>query len=202
MPVPAASPDTVGTAGSLPVGVAGQHEAPLCLARVDLAEAGGREGHEQPRMLADRLGDALATLQPSRQELVGVRPVGGRTRWAARLPPGAARLQQHPVRLPVGVIDNADLTGSLVGVLNPAGQADRVVAVAGLGDQLHPTLVTLAGPVHDLGQHAGEQLRHLNRLTHAASPGSGTTRSPGAWAASSSPGSHRRPVVARMIAAT
>ena len=48
--VPAASPGAVRAAGTLPVGVAGQHQPPLRLAGVDPAEAGGGEGHEQPRM--------------------------------------------------------------------------------------------------------------------------------------------------------
>ena len=49
--VPAAIPQAVGAAGTLPVGVTGQHQPPLGLAGVDPAEAGGGEGHEQPRML-------------------------------------------------------------------------------------------------------------------------------------------------------
>src|SRR5213078_5413002 len=98
----------------------------------------------------------FATLESGGQELVGVGPVGGRTRWAARLPAGAARLQQHPVRLPPAVIDLPDLAGCLIGVLDPAGQADRVVAVAGLGDQLGPPLIAVASPVHDLAQDSGE----------------------------------------------
>jgi hypothetical protein len=56
-------------------------------------------------------GDALAALEPGREELVGISPVGGRKRRAARLPPGAARLQQHPIRLPLRVVDGADLAG-------------------------------------------------------------------------------------------
>jgi hypothetical protein len=156
-------------------------------------------------MLRDRLGDALAALEPSGQELVGVSPVGGRTRWAARLPAGAARLEQHPVRLPVRVIDSADLAGYPVGVLDPAGQPDRVVAVAGLSDQLGPAVIAVAGPLDDLAEDAGQQLAHPYRLGHATSPGagiSGTIRSPGACSASSSAGSRRRPEVARMMAAT
>jgi hypothetical protein len=119
--VPAAIPQAVGAAGALAVRPAGQHQPPLRPLAVDLAEAGGGEGDEQPRMLPDRLGDAFAALQPSRQELVGVGPVGGRARRAARLPPGAARLEQHPVRLPPRVVHGADLPGVAVGVLDPAG---------------------------------------------------------------------------------
>jgi hypothetical protein len=87
-------------------------------------------------MLADRLGDALAASQAGGEELVGVRPVGGRAGGAAGLPAGAARLQQHPVRLPLAVVDGADLPGGPVGLLDPAGQADGVMTVAGLGDSL------------------------------------------------------------------
>jgi len=88
--MPAASPVAVRTASALPEGVTGQHQPALRLAGVDLAEAGRGEGHEQPRMLSYRLGDALAALEPGGQELVGVGPVGGRTRRAAGLPPGLA----------------------------------------------------------------------------------------------------------------
>jgi hypothetical protein len=43
------------------------------------------------------------------------------------------------------VVHGADLTGLPVGVVDPAGQADRVVAVAGLSDQLGPPLIAVAG---------------------------------------------------------
>jgi hypothetical protein len=90
MTVPAASLYPVRAASGLPVGVAGQHQPALRLARVDPAEAGRGEGHEQPRMLADRLGDALAALEPGGQELVGISPV----RWphtTGSAPPGGCR---------------------------------------------------------------------------------------------------------------
>jgi hypothetical protein len=106
-------------------------------------------------MVADRLGDTLAAVQPSGEELVGVGPVGGRTRRTAGLPPGPARLQQHPIRLPLAVIDGANLPGLPVGMLDPAGEADRVMAVTSLGDQLGPSVVAVAGPLHHLGQDAG-----------------------------------------------
>jgi hypothetical protein len=82
--MPAAIPCAMRAASALPVGMAGQHQAALGLAGVDPAEAGRGEGHEQPRMLVDRLGDALAALQPGGQQLVGIGPVGGRTRRAPR----------------------------------------------------------------------------------------------------------------------
>jgi hypothetical protein len=200
--VPAASPLAVGASGALPVGVTRQHQPALRPAAVDVAEAGGGEGHEQPRMAADRLGHALAALEASGQELVGVRPVGGRTRRAAGLAAGAAGLQQHPIRLAVAVVDGADLARLAVGVLDSAGQADRVMAVAGLSDQLHPAVIALAGPVDDLAENTREQVAHADRLAHATSPGGGRTRSPGACSASSSAGSARRAVVAWMMAAT
>jgi hypothetical protein len=156
-------------------------------------------------MVAHGVRDALAALEPRRQELVGISPVGGRTRRAAGLPAGAARLEQHPVRLPPRVVHVADLPGGPVGVLDPSGEADRVVAVAGLSDQLGPAVVAVPGPVDDLPEDAGEQLAHPGRLGHATSPGagiSGTTRSPGACPASSRAGSARSEAVARMTAAT
>ena len=90
-------------------------------------------------------------------------------------------------------------------MVDPAGEADRVVAVAGLSDQLGPPLIAVTGPVDQLAKHTGEQLPHPGRLGHATSPGSdvsSTTRSPGAWAASSPAASRRSPLVARMMAAT
>jgi len=177
----------------------------LWVAGVDLAEAGGGEGDEQPRMLRDRLGDALAALQPSGQELVGIRPVDGGTRRTAGLSAGAAGLEQHPIRLPSRVIDGADLATLAVGLLDSAGQADWVVAVAGLGYQLGPAVIAVAGPVHDLTEDTGEQLAHPHRLRHATSPGvgiGGTARSPDGAAASSSVGSARSPALARMMAPT
>src|SRR5215203_5880113 len=110
MAMPAPIPHAMPTAGMLPERVAGQHQATLRLAGVDSAEGWGGEGHEQPRMGGYRLGDALAALQPRREELVGISPVGGRTRRATGLPAGAARLQQHPIRLPLAVVDGADFT--------------------------------------------------------------------------------------------
>jgi len=107
-------------------------------------------------MPTDRLGNALATSEPGGQELIGIGPIGGRTRRAARLPPGAARLEQHPIRLPPAVIHLADLTGGPVGLLDPADKADRVMAVAGLSDQLGPAVIAAAGPDHDLAQDAEE----------------------------------------------
>jgi hypothetical protein len=198
-------PGCRGAAGTLAVRVAGQHQPPLGFAGVDLAEAGGGEGHEQPRMLADRLRNALAALEPGGQELVGVGPVGGRTGRAARLSAGAARLEQHPVRLPLAVVDGADLTCQAVGLLDPSGEADGVVAVAGLSDQLRPPVIAMPGPLDDLAEDAGQQLAHPYRLGHATSPGagiSGTIRSPGACSANSSAGSRRSPALARMMAAT
>jgi hypothetical protein len=126
-------------------------------------------------MRGDGLGHALAALQAGGQQLVGVGPVGGGTGRAPGLPPGATRLQQHPIRLALGVVDLPDFAGLAVGVLNPAGQPDGVMAVAGLGDQLDPPLIALAGPVHDLGQHPREHVTDAGRVGHAGS--SSTSRS-------------------------
>jgi hypothetical protein len=80
------------------------------------------------------VGNALAALQAGGEELVGIGPVGGRTGRAAGFSPGAAGFEQYPVRLPVGVVDLPDFTGLAVGVLDPADEADRVMAVASLRD--------------------------------------------------------------------
>jgi hypothetical protein len=123
------------------------------------------------------LGDTLAALEAGGQELVGIGLVGGRTRRAAGLPPGAAGLEQHPIRLPPGVVDLPDFAGLAVGVLNAASQADRVVAVASLRDQLGPAVIAVPGPVHDLRQHPREHVADAGRLGHADS--SSTSRSVG-----------------------
>jgi hypothetical protein len=171
VPMPAAGPGAVGAAGALPMRVTGQHQPALGLAGVDPAEAGGGEGHEQPRMLRDAVGDALAALEAGGQELVGVGPVDGRTGGAAGLAAGAARLQQHPIRLALGRVDLPDLARLAVGLVDPAGQADRVMAVAGLSDQLGPPVVAVAGPLHQLPEDAREQLAHASRLAHGGPPG-------------------------------
>ena len=100
--VPAAIPVAVGAADTLAVWVAGQHQAALGLASVDPAEARGGEGHEQPRMLAHRLGDALAALEAGGQELVGVGPVDGGTGGALGLPAGCRTpsTAPHPAPAP------------------------------------------------------------------------------------------------------
>ena len=178
MAVPAAIPQAMRAAGTLAVRMAGQHQASLGSAAVDPAEAGRGEGHEQPRMLTDAVRDALAPLKAGGEQLVGVGSIGGCAGWALGLAAGAARLKEHSVRLSLGVIDRADFAGRAVGVLDPAGQADGVVAVAGLGDQLGPPVVAVPGAVHDLGQHPWEHVAHAGRVGHAGS--SSTSRSVGA----------------------
>ena len=79
MAMPAAIPNTMRTASTLPIRVTRQHQPPLRPPRVHAAERWSGEGHEQPRMGDHALGDALAALEPSGEELVGVGPVGGRT---------------------------------------------------------------------------------------------------------------------------
>src|SRR5215218_2466938 len=76
---------------TLPVGIAGVDQPTLSLAGVDLAEAGGGEGDEQPRMAGHGVGDALAAFQPSGKELIAVGLVGRR---AGRAHTEALRLPQ------------------------------------------------------------------------------------------------------------
>jgi hypothetical protein len=45
-----------------------------------------------------------------------------------------------------------------------------MVTVAGLGDQLHPAVIALAGPIHHLTEDTVQQLAHANRPRHAALP--------------------------------
>ena len=203
--VPAAIPEAVRAAGTLAVRVAGQHQPPLRLPRVDPAEAGGGEGHEQPRMPADRLGDALAALEPGGEELVGVGPVGGRTRRAAGLPAGAARLEQHPVRLPLRVVD-------LCGPRRSGGRPARPGRPGGSGGgssrpgrPARPTAHSRGrpGPRPRPGRPGSSSpTRAGSVMPPPLAPASGTTRSPGACSASSPAGSARSPAVARMTAAT
>ena len=171
--VPAAIPDAVRAAGTLPVGVAGQHQPPLRLAGVDPAEAGSGEGHEQPRMRRHRLGDALAALEAGGQELVGIGPVGGRTRRAAGLPAGAARLEQHPIRLPLAVVDGADLAGLPGRRARPGRPGGSGGGSSRPGRPARPTGHSRGRPAPRPRQDAGEQLAHPGRLAHAASPGAG-----------------------------
>src|SRR4029453_4467626 len=153
-------------------------------------------------MPADRLGDALAAAQAGGEQVELVGLVGGRAGGTHRGPAVPAGLQEGGVRLPLGRVDGADLAGLWVGVVDSAAQAHRVGAVAGRGALLGPPLIARAGPVDDLLEDAGQQLPDLDGLGHAASPGSGTTRSPGACSFDSSAGSARSPIVARMMAAT
>jgi hypothetical protein len=60
------------------------------------------------------------------------------------------------MRLLVAVVDLSDFPAGPVGVVDPAGEADRVVAVAGLDDQLHPTVIAVAGPLHNLAEDSGK----------------------------------------------
>jgi hypothetical protein len=82
-------------------------------------------------------------------------------------------------------------------VLDPAGQADRVVAVAGLSDQLSPAVIAMAGPVDDLAEHAGQQLAHPDRLAHVdSSPVGGWL----AWATMPQPPAQGQPGTSHPVA--
>ena len=62
---PAAGPIAVRAPGTLAVRTAGQHQAALRLAGMDATEAGGGEGHEQPRMPSHVSGTPLPPLSPA-----------------------------------------------------------------------------------------------------------------------------------------
>src|SRR5436309_8340143 len=63
-----------------------------------------------------------------------------------------------------------DLAGLPVGLLDPPGQPDRVMAVAGLGDQLHPAVIVRTGPSDGLSHHLRQDLTDVNRLGHVGPP--------------------------------
>src|SRR5215218_6292912 len=204
--VPAAGRLTMRAALTLPVGIAGVDQPTLSLAGVDLAEAGGGEGDEQPRMAGHGVGDALAAFQPSGKELIAVGLVGRRAGRAHRGPTVAAGLQEGGVGLPVSRIQSAALLGRRIDLIDRPAQPNRVGAVAGGRDLLGPAVIAGTGPGDGLGHHSRQQLSDLDRLAHATSPGAdtwGTIRKPGgATSASSSAGSRRSAALARMMAAT
>jgi xanthine/uracil/vitamin C permease (AzgA family) len=89
-------------------------------------------------MLADRLRDALAAAQASGDQVPSVPAVGlgaGRANTGPAVP---ARLEQYPVRLMLGSVGLADFAGTLVGLVDAAGQPDRVGAVGGPVDLALP----------------------------------------------------------------
>jgi hypothetical protein len=82
-------------------------------------------------MAGHGIGNALAARQPGPDELEGVGAVDAGPRLAARRPAGAARLQQHPVRLASLSKKAAGLPGGRVDLVDPAVQAHRLLAAAG-----------------------------------------------------------------------
>ena len=166
MALPASSPATVRAPLALPVGMAGEYQQPLRLAGVDPAKRWRGEGHEQPGMPGYRVGDALATSEAGGQELELVGLIGRRAGGTDRHPPIATRLQEGGVRLPVGVVDRADLTGPWVGVVDPATQPNRMGAVAGRGDLFHPAVIAGTGPSDGLGHHLRQQLADQDGFAH------------------------------------
>jgi hypothetical protein len=102
MAVPAGDRAAMGALGLGVTGPTGHRVAVLGPAGVDRLEAGGGEGHEQPPVGGDRLGQTLAAAQAGGDQMPGVAAVGlgaGRTHPA---PAVAARLEQHPVGLVLG----------------------------------------------------------------------------------------------------
>jgi hypothetical protein len=154
--LPAAGPAAVRAPLALPVGMARVDQQPLRPAGVHRTEGGGGEGDEQPRMPAHHLGDALAAPHAGGEQVELVGLVGGRAGGAHGGPAVAAGLQERVVRLPLRVIDGADLTGITVCVVDGAAQPHRMGAVAGLSDLLHPAVIARTGPSDGLGRHSGK----------------------------------------------
>ncbi len=83
--------------------------------------------------------DALAAGKARAKELVGVGAVDLGAGWASCGPAGAARLEQHPIRLTGRVEHGVGFAGLGVDVINAAQQAHGSLAVAG-GADLSPPL--------------------------------------------------------------
>jgi hypothetical protein len=140
-------------------GPAGQQLAASVVALgVDRAEARRGERHEQPGMGGDGVGGAFAALETGGDELPGVAAVGLRAGRADTGPAVAAGLEQHPARLSLGRVLLAQLAGGEVGLVDAAGQAHRVGAVAGPADLGQPAgqpggFLRWFGELVELGQH-------------------------------------------------
>jgi hypothetical protein len=139
VPLPAAHGAAVRAAlVEIPRPAGQQLPAAVAALGVDGAEAGRGKGHEQPRVRADRVGEALATAQAGGDELPGVAAVGLRAGRADALAAVAAGLEQHAAGFVVGGVDLADLAGGGVGLVDAASEADRVGAVVGAADLGQP----------------------------------------------------------------
>jgi hypothetical protein len=139
---------------ALGLGIAGPARhggAVLGAAGVDRPEGRRGEGHEQPRVGGDSLGQALAAAQPGGDQVPGVPAIGLGAGRADAGPAVAVRLEQHPVRLVLGGVGLADFAGTLVGLLHAAGQSDRVGTVGS-----PPNLALPAGQCRRVGRRLGQ----------------------------------------------
>jgi hypothetical protein len=129
--------------------------------RVDGTEGGRGEGDQQPRMRGHGVGEALAADKPSPEQLVGVGAVDLGAGLAAGGPPGAARLQQHPVGQLGAVKDAHRLAGGLVDLAGAVDQANRPLAEAGRADLRAPAVQAggVAGPLAQLADQRRVQAR-------------------------------------------
>ena len=102
-------------------------------AGVDGPEGGRGEGGEHGRVPGDDGGDAFAADEAGFDELVGVGPVGLRTRWADGGAAVAAGHVEHAVGQVGGVPGVDDPAGGLFDGVQVAGEPDGADAAAGGG---------------------------------------------------------------------
>ena len=114
-------------------------------AGVDQAEGGGGERGEHARVRSQRFGHSLATGQPGPDELVGVGPVGLRTRRAHGRAAVAARDVDRLVRQVLGVQAVEDLAGDGVDVTDGATQPNRPNAASGSQGSGQPAVIVVPG---------------------------------------------------------
>jgi hypothetical protein len=122
---------------------------------VDGAEAGGGQGEQDRRVVADRLGDVFASTQSGGHQSECVAPIEGGTGWTHRLSTGTARFQQHPIREVAGV--ETDIGASTVGDADHSTRQTNGSTACPDCPDLGRERIEAPGPV-DPGQDA---LRHL-----------------------------------------
>src|SRR6266498_450844 len=118
-------------------------DGPAALAAtVDRPERRRGKGDEQPRMLGDAGRDALAAAQARGDQMPSIPPVDLAARPAAGRAPVAAGLEGHAVRFALAAVDAPHLARGEVGLVDPADEPHRLLAVAGLPDLLRPATVS------------------------------------------------------------
>src|SRR6266511_1845878 len=142
--VAAPAPDRAPVLASRPrtAGMARPDGPAVLAATVDRPERRRREGDEQPRMLGDAYRDALPAAQACGDQVPCVAAVDLAARAAARGAPVAAGLEGHAVRFGLAAIDAPHLARGEVGLVDPADEPHRLLAVAGLPDLLGPTPIS------------------------------------------------------------